>query len=84
MLLRIVLICVTVSGMFICLCHSVTDREVREAVCSGATSLSDVSEKLGVGKCCGACFRATQEVIEQTLRPAVVGEKGTDSYSSQS
>ena len=55
--------------MFICLCNSVTDRAVREAVYGGATSLSAVSEQLGVGQCCGACAKATQEVIAQTLQP---------------
>ena len=41
--------------MFICVCNAITERQVQEAVASGAASLSDLEAQLGVGGCCGCC-----------------------------
>jgi len=41
--------------MFICVCNAITERQVQEAVHSGAASLSDLEAQLGVGGCCGCC-----------------------------
>ncbi len=41
--------------MFICVCNAITERQVQEAVTSGARSLSDLEAQLGVGGCCGCC-----------------------------
>ncbi|HLU00156.1 MAG TPA: (2Fe-2S)-binding protein [Burkholderiaceae bacterium] len=41
--------------MFICVCNAITERQVQEAVASGAQSLSDLEAQLGVGGCCGCC-----------------------------
>lgn len=41
--------------MFICLCNAITERQVQEAVASGASTLSDLEARLGVGGCCGCC-----------------------------
>jgi len=41
--------------MFICVCNAITERQVQEAVTSGAASLSDLEAQLGVGACCGCC-----------------------------
>lgn len=41
--------------MFICVCNAITERQVQEAVASGAGTLSDLEAQLGVGGCCGCC-----------------------------
>lgn len=41
--------------MFICVCNAITERQVQEAVSSGAATLSDLEAQLGVGGCCGCC-----------------------------
>lgn len=41
--------------MFICVCNAITERQVQEAVATGAASLSDLEAQLGVGGCCGCC-----------------------------
>lgn len=41
--------------MFICVCNAITERQVQEAVATGAVSLSDLEARLGVGGCCGCC-----------------------------
>jgi bacterioferritin-associated ferredoxin len=52
--------------MYVCICHAVTDREIRAAVTAGAASLSDVSMTLGVATGCGCCREAAQQVIHET------------------
>jgi bacterioferritin-associated ferredoxin len=47
----------------LCICQSVTEREVDAAIRDGARSLADVSRACGAGKDCGCC----RGVIEQRL-----------------
>ncbi len=49
--------------MFVCLCHAVTEHEIRATVSLGAGSLEDVSSALGVGTSCGRCREHAQSVI---------------------
>jgi bacterioferritin-associated ferredoxin len=50
--------------MYVCLCNAITDRQIREAVERGATSLCKVQVHLPVANCCGACEDTAREVIE--------------------
>ena len=53
--------------MYVCICKGVTDSQIRDAVCDGATSLKDLSRELGVATGCGKCGQCACSVIEQTL-----------------
>jgi bacterioferritin-associated ferredoxin len=53
--------------MYVCLCHAVTDRQIREAVVHGARTLFDVQCRLPVGGCCGRCMDAAHEVVQEEL-----------------
>ena len=53
--------------MYVCICHAVTDRQIREAVSCGARSLMDVQCKVPVGGCCGRCVDSAHEVIQEEL-----------------
>lgn len=41
--------------MYICLCHGITDRDVRQALKSGARCSKTVFEALGCQPECGRC-----------------------------
>jgi bacterioferritin-associated ferredoxin len=57
--------------MFICICNGVTDRQIREAGASGATSLAALQSRLGVATQCGQCAESALAVLsEQAARPA--------------
>jgi bacterioferritin-associated ferredoxin len=54
--------------MYVCVCHAVTDREIREAVDCGARSLLDVQCRLPVGACCGRCQDTAEQVVGEYLQ----------------
>ena len=56
--------------MVLCICRSVTDREVDAAVRDGARSLGDVAEMNGAGTDCGCC----RKVLEQRIERACAGD----------
>jgi bacterioferritin-associated ferredoxin len=50
--------------MLVCLCKGVSDRIVRLAVASGATTVDGVGARCGAGTDCGGCRHAIQDMIE--------------------
>ena len=57
--------------MYICLCHGITDKQIRSCVVeTGARTLCDLSGKLGVATQCGSCAVSACEVLEQALESA--------------
>ncbi|PZN28718.1 MAG: bacterioferritin [Proteobacteria bacterium] len=50
--------------MYVCVCNAISDRQIREVVDRGATSVYDVQCHLPVASCCGRCEDVVREVIE--------------------
>ncbi len=54
--------------MYVCLCHSVTDTDIRHLVrTEGVTSMRDLREQLGVSTQCGKCARCAKEVLQEAV-----------------
>lgn len=51
--------------MYICICHQITDREIRRAVEQGANTLGKVQLQLPVGGCCGRCIDSARALIAE-------------------
>ena len=51
--------------MYVCLCHGITEANVREAARSGAASARDVYEHHGVRPGCGTCAEYLRSLIEE-------------------
>jgi len=49
--------------MFVCLCHGVTDRAIREAAARGVRCLDVLATETGLGTCCGACRPLALQVL---------------------
>jgi bacterioferritin-associated ferredoxin len=64
----ILIIIYRITLMYVCICSAVTDREIRNAVDSGATSLADVQSALPVGMCCGRCEDTARSFVDECLR----------------
>ncbi len=58
--------------MFVCLCKSVTDLQIQDAVEQGVTSFESMQQHLSVGTVCGTCSCEVKDIIEQKLRSSLV------------
>ena len=50
--------------MYVCVCHAISDRQIREIVERGAGSLGEVQAHLPVASCCGTCEDTARDLIE--------------------
>ena len=53
--------------MYICICKSVTDKQIRRAAAAGADNLYELRERLGVAAGCGSCASAAQEILDEAI-----------------
>ena len=53
--------------MFVCICSGVTDKDIRQAVANGATSLDALNGSLQVASTCGECACMAQQLIDDEL-----------------
>jgi len=57
--------------MFVCLCKSVTDHQIKDAVDYGVTSFESMQEHLSVGTVCGSCTCEVKDIIEKKLQTSL-------------
>ena len=53
--------------MIVCVCNNISDREIRQAVDLGVTSMEQLSSDLGVATCCGQCADCARGVLDKHL-----------------
>lgn len=54
--------------MYVCLCHGVTDKTIKQAVIeNGVGSMRELRTSLNVGAQCGRCVQMAQEIIDSTI-----------------
>ncbi len=53
--------------MYICVCHAVSDKTIKQAVENGCCSYREIRDCLDVGKTCGRCVPDARAVINDTL-----------------
>lgn len=54
--------------MYVCVCHAVTDSQVRQAVHNGVTLMRELREELNVASSCGRCACCARDVLRATLK----------------
>ncbi len=52
-------------AMYVCICNSVTDRHIREAVENGCDSMSKLRGELQVGTGCGKCETCARQLLKE-------------------
>ncbi|GAA6166386.1 bacterioferritin-associated ferredoxin [Sessilibacter corallicola] len=67
--------------MYICICKGITDSQIREAVCSGASSLRSVRQQLGAMTQCGKCAAQTRQLVNETISEISNADAGANYYS---
>lgn len=53
--------------MYVCLCKGITDSQIRNVVESGAQTMRQVREALGIMSQCGKCACLTKDIVEGSL-----------------
>jgi bacterioferritin-associated ferredoxin len=53
--------------MIVCVCNNISDREIRQAVDLGLSSIDELRRDLGVATCCGKCATYAEEVLTAHL-----------------
>jgi bacterioferritin-associated ferredoxin len=51
--------------MYVCLCHGVTDKEIRRLGDQGHRSIRAIQSQCNAGANCGACINQLKELIKQ-------------------
>lgn len=54
--------------MFVCLCKSVTDHEIRDAVDGGVSSFEAMQEHLAVATVCGSCSCEVKQIMQKKIQ----------------
>lgn len=58
--------------MYVCICKSVTDKQIRKAASGGIETLYELRRELGVASGCGSCADTAEAILnEARLRPTV-------------
>ncbi|MDL5032932.1 (2Fe-2S)-binding protein [Pelomonas sp. APW6] len=53
--------------MIVCLCHRVSDRDIRRAVAEGTSNFDVLQDDTRVASACGACQDCAREVFDEAL-----------------
>jgi len=53
--------------MYVCICKSVTDKQIRAAAAAGVDNVLALREELGVGSGCGSCTATAAEVLDEAV-----------------
>ena len=64
--------------MYICLCHGITEKQIRSCVQSGARTLCDLRGQLGVATQCGSCESQASVLLDETLRKGIIARNSRD------
>ncbi len=51
--------------MYVCMCHGVTDTQIREAVGDGALTMRELRQELGVASNCGRCAPFAKQLLDE-------------------
>jgi len=54
--------------MFVCLCKSITDHQINDAVENGVTTFEAMQSHLDVSSVCGACTCEVKDIISKKLK----------------
>ncbi len=56
------------KGMYICLCHAISERDIRLEVASGVRTFATLQEKTGCSDCCGCCETDAHICLQRALK----------------
>jgi len=58
--------------MIVCLCHRISDRQIREAVQDGVRDFDTLQDETSIARNCGCCEDCARHVFEQACATVTV------------
>ena len=52
------------TALYVCICHGVTDHEIRRAAEAGVRTVSELTMRTGLGSGCGSCVEMAGGLID--------------------
>ena len=52
------------AALYVCICHGVTDHDIRRAAESGVRTVSELTMRTGLGSGCGSCVEMAGGLID--------------------
>ncbi len=60
--------------MYVCICNSVTDRDIHKAAEAGASTFEHLQDELKVATCCGRCASCARQVLDDACQVSFTTE----------
>jgi bacterioferritin-associated ferredoxin len=60
--------------MYVCICHAVTDVELRDCIGEGARTVEEIGDACGAGTGCGTCLDTVDVLLAAELAPSVMSD----------
>jgi bacterioferritin-associated ferredoxin len=51
--------------MYVCICHGVTEKQIRRAAEEGCRDLHELTMRSGAGSSCGSCLPQAAEILAE-------------------
>lgn len=51
--------------MYVCICHGVTDHDIRRAAEAGCASVAELTMRTGLGSGCGSCGELAGSILSE-------------------
>ena len=52
--------------MYVCICHAITEKQIRHAARTGVRDLWQLQRELGVASSCGSCKEQAVTILRET------------------
>jgi bacterioferritin-associated ferredoxin len=62
---RVIIILIWGTGVYICICNGITDRDIRHCMDGGARTIGDLQRELGVTAGCGQCTHEVKCLLRE-------------------
>jgi bacterioferritin-associated ferredoxin len=59
-------------SMYVCICHGVTDHQIRRAADEGVRDVHELTMRTGAGSNCGSCLEQAQQILDEQRKPVVL------------
>jgi len=70
--------------MIVCLCHRVSDRDIRRNVDAGVRNFDVLQDETGVASACGCCHDCAREVFDAAMAKGCSGVCHADNAAQPS